>query len=68
MKTFKEFIIDEGIDLKKIPKLPQHQGSTHEQLKDLHHLANHFGLYDAADLVKSHIDRINAKMANNKKS
>jgi hypothetical protein len=64
MKTFKELTEENntypGV-LKKVPKQPQHQGSTHDQLKVLHHLANHFGLYDAADLVRSHIEQVDKK-------
>lgn len=67
MKRFKELVEENntypGV-LKKVPKQPQHQGSTHEQLKVLHHLANHFGLYDAADLVRSHIERVDKKAQN----
>lgn len=37
---------------------PQHQGSTLAQLKDLQHIANRCGLYDAADYIKNGIARI----------
>jgi hypothetical protein len=39
-------------ELKKIQKLPQRQDSLSEQMQDLYHVANHFGLYDAADYIR----------------
>jgi len=38
--------------LREIPQLPQRQDSLLDQLKDLHTIANRFGLYDAADALK----------------
>lgn len=40
-------------ELKKIPRLPQRQDSLTEQMHDLYHVANHFGLYDAADYIRT---------------
>lgn len=37
--------------LQSVPKLPQRQDSTTDQLRDLYVIANHFGLYDAADVI-----------------
>jgi uncharacterized Fe-S center protein len=41
------------IALQKIPRLAQRQDSTESQLRDLVAIANHFGLYDAADFVNA---------------
>ncbi|WP_413460564.1 hypothetical protein [Herbaspirillum huttiense] len=38
--------------LKLIPAQAQRQDSTNDQVRDLYAIAVHFGLYDAADLVK----------------
>jgi hypothetical protein len=35
--------------------MPQHQGSTLDQLMELYNLANKNGLYDAADLLMQFI-------------
>ena len=46
-------------DMRKIMELNeavQSQGSTLDQLKELHQLANQNGLYDAADLVRRLIE------------
>lgn len=39
---------------KKIEKMPQRQDSVMDQMKDLYLVANHLGMYDAADVIKSH--------------
>ena len=36
-------------------KKPQHQGSLHDQLRELLQLANADGLYDAADWLDRHL-------------
>jgi hypothetical protein len=48
-KTF----VDVEVALKRVPKLAQRQDSTESQLRDLVVIANHFGLYDAADFVNA---------------
>lgn len=45
---------------KLINEVAQHQGSLYDQLLELHALANQNGLYDAADFIKSYIEKINA--------
>lgn len=42
---------------KSIPKLPQRQDSTTDQLLDLIGVANQLGLYDAADFIKNSLRR-----------
>ena len=42
-------------DIKSIPRFSQTQRSLDEQLRDLWTLANHFGLYDAADYLGNNI-------------
>lgn len=44
------------IDLKNIHQRPQRQDSTIDQLMDLYHVANKFGLYDAADYVHNRVE------------
>jgi hypothetical protein len=34
------------------------QRSTFEQLRDVMEMANQAGMYDAADFIKSHLDRM----------
>ena len=48
MKTLKKHIED---------KKSQHQGSLHDQLKQLYNLANKNGLYDAADFIKTVLEK-----------
>ena len=43
--------------LKRIKPLAQRQDSLDDQLKDLRVIANHFGLYDAADVIKAIINK-----------
>lgn len=43
--------------LKRIKPLAQRQDSLDDQLKDLQVIANHFGLYDAADVIKAIINK-----------
>lgn len=43
--------------IKQIPQQPQRQDSTDAQLADLHAVANRLGLYDAADIIKSILQR-----------
>ncbi len=43
--------------LKRYPQQPQRQDSTDAQLADLHAVANRLGLYDAADIIKSILQR-----------
>ncbi|AXH59715.1 hypothetical protein [Pseudomonas amygdali] len=38
--------------LKQIKALPQRQDGVNDQLRDLRVIANHFGLYDAADAIR----------------
>lgn len=40
------------INLKVIPQQPQRQDSVTDQLRDLQHVANRLGMYDAADAIK----------------
>lgn len=39
-----------------LDKLPQAQYSTSAQLRNLHRIAQKFGMYDAADLLKRTFD------------
>ena len=48
--------------LKIVPKQPQDQRSTYDQLVDLLGFANRLGLYDAADCIKKLIDPISEKL------
>jgi len=43
--------------LEQIPHQPQRQDSTNAQLRDLHTFANRLGLYDAADIIRSILER-----------
>lgn len=43
--------------LTKVPQQPQRQDSTLDQLKDLRAVANRFGMYDAADVLRLMIER-----------
>lgn len=43
--------------IRAIPKQPQRQDGTNEQLRDLIPFAIRLGLYDAADLMKSMVAR-----------
>lgn len=38
--------------VKLIPQQPQRQDATADQLDDLYVIANHLGMYDAADALK----------------
>lgn len=42
--------------LQSIERLPQRQDSLNDQLRDLRVIANHFGLYDAADFIRLHLE------------
>ena len=42
-----------SLELKKIKQLTQCQDSLYYQLKVLYHIANKFGLYDAADYCRN---------------
>ena len=48
-------IVDPEV-LKLIPQQHQVQGSVHDQLIALHFIAIRFGLYDAADRVRSLVE------------
>ena len=37
--------------VKTLPKIPQREDDSLSQLSDLYHVANHLGMYDAADVV-----------------
>jgi hypothetical protein len=37
-----------------LPKLPQRQDSTTDQMRDLYDVANKLGLHDAADCIREH--------------
>lgn len=45
--------------LKQIPKLPQRQDATFDQLQDLMAVANRLGMYDAADIIRILLTRHN---------
>jgi hypothetical protein len=47
----------------KIPAMAQRQDSTFTQLEDLHAVAVKLGMYDAADWLKPHLDRIRARIS-----
>lgn len=40
-------------EFEKVVQCHQRQDSTQSQLNDLYHIANRFGLYDAADAIRS---------------
>ena len=42
---------------KRLPKMPQRQDSTTDQLRDLIGVANQLGLYDAADFIKDTLQK-----------
>lgn len=48
-------------DLKKVlesvPQLPQRQDGIDAQLQDLRVIANRLGMYDAADVLRSMVER-----------
>lgn len=55
---FKQFLVEaDREDLKsvlsKLPKLPQRQDGSKDQLRDLIPFANKLGMYDAADVLKT---------------
>jgi hypothetical protein len=54
MKTLETFLREQ----KKV----QSQSSLHDQLKELHGHATKNGLYDAADYLKMHIQKIDKKV------
>lgn len=43
--------------LRDIPQLPQRQDATNDQLRDLRAFANRLGMYDAADFIRTVVDR-----------
>ncbi|MBD8681715.1 MULTISPECIES: hypothetical protein [Pseudomonas] len=43
--------------LKRFKPLPQRQDGVNDQLQDLRIIANHFGLYDAADAIKALLNK-----------
>lgn len=43
--------------LDKMERLPQRQDGLNDQLRDLRVIANHFGLYDAADFLRTVLDK-----------
>lgn len=43
--------------LSDIPRLPQRQDSLNAQLEDLRPVANRLGMYDAADLLRTILER-----------
>ena len=45
---------DDARSVSKGVFIPQSQESLEDQLRDLRDLANHFGLYDAADYLRGH--------------
>jgi hypothetical protein len=47
-----------SVDLKQIPKLPQRQDATTDQLQDLRLVANRLGMYDAADYLRTVLDGV----------
>ena len=44
------------IEIENVKQCTQRQDSLEEQLKDLIHIANKFGFYDAADYLKAVIE------------
>lgn len=50
--------------LAAIPKLPQRQDATNDQLRDLKMVANKLGMYDAADVIQNILDRIKKENRN----
>lgn len=59
---FKSYIMTEAQSqltafLKTIPKFHQRQDSTNAQLTDLREVANKLGMYDAADLIRTLLDK-----------
>lgn len=55
MKYDRSFV--KALDIDKIPQFRQTQRALSDQLADLMDLANHFGLYDAADYLRDKIGR-----------
>lgn len=45
-------------ELAKLTQQSQRQDSTNDQLRDLHAFAVRLGLYDAADLIKTIVNRV----------
>jgi len=43
--------------LQQIPELPQRQDATNDQLRDLRAVANRLGMYDAADVLRTLLER-----------
>lgn len=44
-------------DIKDMPQYQQHQGSLNDQLKLVHAAASKLGCYDAADFIRSKLER-----------
>lgn len=42
---------------KNLPAYQQRQDSTNSQLRELYAVANRFGLYDAADVIRNMLDK-----------
>ena len=50
--------------LSAMPKQPQRQDATNDQLRDLKMVANKLGMYDAADVIQNILDRIKKENRN----
>lgn len=44
--------------LVNLPRQPQRQDSTSDQLRDLRAFANKLGMYDAADVIRTILERV----------
>lgn len=42
--------------IRELPRLPQRQDATNDQLRDLWRVANQLGMYDAADAIRRMFD------------
>lgn len=45
-----------NVESKNLPSYQQRQDSTNSQLRELYAVANRFGLYDAADILRNLLD------------
>jgi hypothetical protein len=61
---FKAFITESddkitklGLGVRNFPQQPQRQDSTDDQLRDLRVIANRLGMYDAADVIRTLLEK-----------